>query len=139
MDLQISAIADYAADYNGKLVLNGAFDTLAARSFPVTHPNCALALRFCLTHEDIGDHKLSISIIDEDGKVIDPKMPIKGDFPVQIPENVAFNTRNLVINLNGLKFEQAGIYSVDINIDEELVSRLPIQVVAVDEKGQPIA
>jgi len=139
MDLQISALADYAADYNGKLVLNGAFDTLAARNFPVVHPNAALALRFCLTPEDNGPHKLSIAIIDEDGKAIDAKMPIKGDFPVEIPEEVPFATRNLVINLSGLKFTQAGIYSVDIHIDEELVSRLPLRIVEVDEKGNPVA
>lgn len=138
MDIQISALADHAADYNGKLVLTGAFDTLAARKFPVVHPNCTLALRFCLTPEDNGNHTMMIAIIDQDGRAVDEKMPIKGDFPVEIPEELPFATRNLVINLAGLKFETAGIYSVDIHMDNELVSRLPLRIVAVDEKNQPV-
>ena len=32
MDIQIATLCDFAADYNGKLVISGTFDTLAARS-----------------------------------------------------------------------------------------------------------
>ena len=49
MDIQIATLCDHAADYNGKLVITGTFDTLAARALPVVHPSCALALRFCFT------------------------------------------------------------------------------------------
>ena len=60
MDIQVAVLCDYAADYQGKLCVQGAFDTLFARQFPVIHPACALALRLCLTPEDSGDHKLGI-------------------------------------------------------------------------------
>ena len=44
MDIQIATLCDFAADYNGKLVVSGTFDTLAARALPVVHPSCALAM-----------------------------------------------------------------------------------------------
>jgi hypothetical protein len=139
MDIQIAALCDHSADYNGKLVVTGAFDTLAARALPVVHPNCALALRFCFTQEDAGRHKLSINIIDEDGKSLDSQnMPIEPEFEVQLPPNVPFLTRNLIMNLQGLRFPNAGIFSVDIGCDGELLMRLPLRIVQVDQaEGQP--
>ena len=137
MDIQIAALCDYAADYNGKLVVTGAFDTLAARAVPVVHPSCALALRFCFTQEDAGRHKLSINIIDEDGSSLDPEnMPIEPEFEVQLPPNVPFLTRNLIMNLQGLRFPTAGIYSIDIGCDGELLMRLPLRIVQVQNEGQ---
>lgn len=135
MDIQIATLCDHAADYNGKLVITGSFDTLAARTLPVVHPMCALALRFCFTQEDAGRHKLSINIINEDGESLDPKnMPIEPEFEVKLPPNTPFLTRNLIMNLQGLRFATAGIYSVDIGCDGELVMRLPVRIVKVDQQ-----
>ena len=134
MDIQIATLCDFAADYNGKLVVSGTFDTLAARSLPVVHPACALALRFCFTQEDAGRHQLSINIIDEDGVSLDPaNMPIKPEFDVQLPKNAPFLTRNLVMNLQGLRFPEDGIYSIDIGCDGEILVRLPLRVVQVQQ------
>lgn len=138
MDIQIASLCDFAADYNGKLVVSGTFDTLAARALPVVHPMCALALRFCFTQEDVGRHKLSINIINEDGDSLDEKnMPIEPEFEVQLPPNTPFLTRNLIMNLQGLRFQKDGIYSVDIGCDGELVMRLPIRIVKVEQPGVP--
>jgi hypothetical protein len=122
------------------LVISGTFDTLAARALPVVHPACSLAIRFCFTQEDEGRHQLSINIINEDGDSLDPNnMPIKPDFEVKLPSNVPFITRNIVMNLQGLRFPEAGIYSVDIGCDEEILVRLPLRIVQVTQgpNGQP--
>ncbi len=140
MDIQIATLCDFAADYNGKLVISGTFDTLAARALPVVHPSCALAMRFCFMQEDKGKHKLSINIIDEDGESLDPNnMPIEPDFDVQLPKDVPFLTRNIVMNLQGLKFPSDGIYSIDIGCDGELLVRLPLRVVQVNQDGSKMA
>jgi hypothetical protein len=139
MDIQIATLCDFAADYNGKMVLSGTFDTLAAKALPVVHPQCCLALRLCITPEDNGAHKFSVNIIDADGKSLDKNMPINADMPVELPDNVPFMTRNLVLNLQGLKFPVDGFYSIDISIDEELVQRLPLRIVKVDEDQKPTA
>jgi hypothetical protein len=133
MDIQIATLCDFAADYNGKLVVSGTFDTLAARALPVVHPACSLAMRFCFTQEDVGKHKLSINIINEDGESLDPDhMPIEPEFEVKLPNDAPFNTRNMVMNLQGLRFHQDGIYSVDIGYDGELMMRLPLRVLKVN-------
>ncbi|MBR5886977.1 MAG: hypothetical protein IKZ07_02095 [Akkermansia sp.] len=135
MNIQTAVLCDYAADYQGKLCIQGAFDTLFARQFPVIHPACALALRLCFESEDCGDHKLGISIADEDGEPLDKeRMPIVGDLKVALPEGVSFFTRNLIMNFQGLKFEKDGVYSVDVTLDGELISRTPIRLVKVDNQ-----
>ncbi len=135
MDFQVSTLCDYAADYQGKLCVQGAFDTLFARQTPVVHPSCALALRITLTPEDEGDHKLGISIVDEDGEALDKeRMPITGDLHVQLPEGASFFTRNLIMNFQGLTFEKAGTYSVDISLDGEILTRVPLRVVLVQQE-----
>ena len=134
MDIQIATLCDFAADYNGKLVISGTFDTLAARALPVVHPACALAMRFCFTPEDSGRHQLSITIINEDGEALDPNnMPIKPEFEVQLPKNAPFVTRNIVMNLQGLRFPTSGIYSIDIGCDDEILMRLPLRIVQVTQ------
>ena len=137
MDIQIATLCDFAADYNGKLVISGTFDTRAARALPVVHPACALAMRFCFTQEDNGRHKLSINIINEDGESLDPNnMPIKPDFDIQLPNGAPFLTRNMVMNLQGLRFPDDGIYSIDIGYDDEILIRLPLRVVKVNAEGK---
>ncbi len=137
MDIQVAVLCDYAADYQGKLCVQGAFDTLFARQLPVIHPACALALRVCLVPEDAGDHKLGITIVDEDGTALDPeRMPLIGDLKVALPEGAAFLTRNLIMNFQGLKFEKAGNYSLDITLDGECVSSTPLRLVLVPQGEQ---
>ena len=140
MDIQIATLCDFAADYNGKLVISGTFDTLAARAVPVVHPSCALAMRFCFTPEDAGRHKLSINIINEDGEPLDPQnMPIEPEFEVQLPSGAPFLTRNVILNLQGLRFANAGIYSVDLGCDGELLMRLPLRIVHVQQPQAELA
>ncbi|MDE0826040.1 MAG: hypothetical protein OSA48_04440 [Akkermansiaceae bacterium] len=135
MDIQIATLCDFAADYNGKMVISGTFDALAAKALPVVHPQCVLAMRICMTPEDSGDHDMTINIIDADGGSLDPKnMPVKIKMPVKVPESMSFVTRNFVMNFQGLRFPTAGIYSVDVSVDEELVARLPLRIVQVPEQ-----
>lgn len=140
MDFQVSTLCDYAADYQGKLCIQGAFDSLFSRQFPVVHPACSLALRICLGPEDQGEHKLAITIVDEDGKALDAeRMPIEGNMQVSLPEGVSFMTRNLIMNFQGLRFEKEGTYSVDISVDGELATRIPLRLLKVDQQAQPEA
>ncbi len=135
MNIQTAVLCDYAADYQGKLCIQGAFDTLFARQFPVIHPSCALALRLCFESEDCGDHKLGISIADEDGEPLDKEhMPYVGDLKVALPEGVSFFTRNLIMSFQGLRFEKDGVYSVDVTLDGELISRTPLRLVKIDNQ-----
>ena len=135
MDIQIATICDFAADYNGKMVVSGTIDVLAAPALPIVQPHCCLALRLCITPEDNGAHKFTVNIIDGDGKSIDAKMPIKADMPVDLPEDVPFLHRNLILNLQGLKFNEVGVYFIDVSIDGDVIQRLPLRIIKVDAKN----
>lgn len=137
MDIQIATLCDFAADYNGKMVISGTFDTLAGPAMPLVHPSCVLAMRLCITPEDKGNHSFTVNIIDADGKSLDEKMPIEADMPIDLPDNVPFMTRNLILNLQGLQFPEDGIYSIDISVDDELEKRVPLRIVKIDPQNQP--
>ena len=70
------------------------------------------------------------------------KMPINADMPIELPEDVPFVHRNLILNLQGLKFPEAGVYFIDISIDDELAQRLPLRIVKIDaskQQDQPVS
>ncbi|MEM6911707.1 MAG: hypothetical protein AAF555_08985 [Verrucomicrobiota bacterium] len=130
MDIQIATLCDSAADYQGKLCILGSFDTLAAPQTPVVHPQCALAIRICFLPEDEGHHKFRIRFVNADGQGVTPA--IEPDIDVSLPDNTYYLTRNLVINLQQLKFEQAGQYSVEIASNDTILKQLPLRVVQVN-------
>ncbi len=138
MELQVATLCDAAADYGGKLTLMGAFDTIAGRgSFPIVHPHCSLALRICFRAEDEGPQKLTVNIIDADGKSIVPSF--EPQFEVQLPSPDAFFvTRNLVINMQRLKFPNQGHYAIDIRCDGIMLGSIPLRVILIDDKGRPV-
>ena len=136
MDIQIATLCDFAADYNGKMVVSGTIDVLAAPALPIVQPHCCIALRLCITPEDNGSHKFTVNIIDGDGKSIDTKMPIRADMPVDLPEDVPFLHRNLILKLQGLKFNEVGVYFIDVSIDGDVIQRLPLRVIKMDAKNK---
>ena len=126
MELQIAALCDAAADYEGKLSILGAFDAIVAQQFPILHPQCSIALRMAFRKEEEGLHNLVVKFGDEDGRPIVPQ--IETQFEVRLPRDFFFATRNLVLNLQRLKFDNPGLYSVDLYIDGTSIASLPLQV-----------
>lgn len=131
MNLQVAVLCDAATEDSGKLNLLGAFDTIYTRELPAAHPQCSIALRVSFDHEDEGDHQLRLSFVDADGASIMPPMEI----PVQIglAEDAHFGTRNFVVNIQQLKFEQPGLYSIDVTWDDAPEASIPLVVKLSEE------
>src|SRR5688500_15346917 len=127
MDIQAAVLCDSATDYREKLCILGTFDTIITNTWPSTHTHCSIAIRIVFRDTDEGPHKLKLRLINEDGKNILPN--IEPELHVKLPENVYFYSRNLIFNLQQIKFEQAGLYSIDIMFDDLKISRIPLQVV----------
>ncbi len=127
MNVQVAVLCDAATDDNGKLNLLGAFDTILTPQLPAVHPQCSIALRITFYQEDEGQHKLRVNFVDADGRSIMPNFPA---LPVQVvlPEETHFVTRNFIVNLQHIKFDQPGLYSVDVFVDEEQIVRIPLLV-----------
>jgi len=127
MNIQVAVLCDAATDDNGKLNLLGAFDTIYARELPAVHPQCSVALRVTFFSGDEGKHTLRLNFVDADGGSIMPDFP---PIPVEVvlPDDVHFGTRNFIINIQQLKFEEPGLYSVDISLDDQSAANIPLLV-----------
>jgi hypothetical protein len=135
VEIEIFALCDAATDYSGKLNLLGTFDFIWAKQFPATHPHCSVALRVRFERIEEGDHRVRISIVDEDGKPIGPS--VDGGIGVKFPPNLPSICANMVLNITGMKFEKPGWYSIDLAIDNRHEKSLPLTVSLVEPKPQP--
>jgi hypothetical protein len=126
MNLEILTICDAAVDYSGRLSILGAFDVIHAHRFPAVHPHCSVAMRIRFDHMEAGSHPFVLNIIDADGKNIIP--PIQGNMEVKMPPGFVSSAVNVVLNLQGLKFDRPGEYSLNFEMDAEPVAYLPIFV-----------
>ena len=126
MDIQVAALCDSAADYEGKLCVLGVFDTIVAGSLPAIHPQCSVALRILFRKEEEGFHTVRVLFVDEDGHSIVP--PMETAFEVELPEDLFFSTRNLILNLQQLPFAHAGAYSIDVTVNTRQMASIPLQV-----------
>jgi hypothetical protein len=127
MDVQVAVLCDSAADYNGKLCVLGAFDTIGVRQLPAVHPHCSIALRIVFRDDEEGPHQFKLTLIDEDGRSLLPKMDPA--LEVRMPPNMFFVSSNIVFNLQGMKFEKTGQYSIDVTLDGKMIARIPLQVI----------
>jgi hypothetical protein len=134
MNIQVAVLCDAATEDHGKLNLLGAFDTIYTQQLPATHPQCSVALRVTFSHEDEGEHKLGLNFVDADGKSI--MQPIELGLNVVLPSGDShFGTCNFINHFQHLKFENAGLYSIDILFDGQAQASVPLLV----KKVQPPA
>jgi hypothetical protein len=130
MNIQVAVLCDAVTDDNGKLNLLGAFDTIYAPELPATHPQCAVALRVTFMSGDEGERKLKLNFVNADGHGIMP--PIEVPVAVALPDDSHFLTRNFIVNIQGLKFAEAGLYSVDVRLDDKSQGNIPLSVKLVE-------
>jgi hypothetical protein len=127
MDIEAFLLCDAATDQQGKLNVLGAFDTIWTRKLPAIHPACAVAARIRFEKVEEGNHPIRICIIDEDGKSIFPKLD--GNVNVRIiGDDVSSGVTNIVLNIQRLKLEKYGSYSIDLAIDNQIKGSLPFHV-----------
>lgn len=137
MEILTAVLCDSAEDYNGKLCILGTFDSIYVRRLPIRHPQCCIALRILFEEGDVGAHRFSFRMIDADGKSIFPIEEIKAEVRIKmIPENTYFLTKNLILNLSNLEVKHTGQYSLDVRINDEMVRRIPFQVIGMKESGE---
>ena len=127
MNIQVAVLCDAATDDNGKLNLLGAFDTIYTQQLPAIHPQCSIAMRVTFQGGDEGKHTLQLSFVDADGRSIMSNFP---PIPVEVllPDDMHFGTRNFIVNIQQLKFDRPGIYSIDISLDDQPQASIPLMV-----------
>jgi hypothetical protein len=126
MHVQVAVLCDAATDENSKLNLLGAFDSIYVRALPAVHPQCSVALRVTFFSPDEGNHNLKLSFVDADGRCIMP--PLSFAIEVTLPGDAHFGTRNFIFNMQQLKFDQPGLYSLDVTLDDQSLASIPLLV-----------
>lgn len=126
MNVQVAVLCDAATDYGGKLNILGTFDTVLARQMPATHPHCAVALRVVFGRSEEAKHKLRLDFIDADGRPVIPH--VEFPFEVSLSADAIQSSRNFVVNIQNLKFEQPGHYAVTLAVDGRILANIPLHV-----------
>lgn len=126
MQIEIFSLCDAATADFGKLSILGAFDAIGAVKTPTVHPQCAIALRVRFSRIEKGEHKVAVSFIDIDGKNVIP--PAQGVITMNFSEEQGSGSANLILNIQGLKLEKFGEYSIDLAIDGQQKASLPFFV-----------
>ncbi|MBA7614525.1 hypothetical protein ES703_21791 [subsurface metagenome] len=126
MNIEAFLLCDCATDQRGKLNVLGAFDSIYAKKTPIVHPACTVATRIRFDRIEEGEHKVSIAVIDQDGKAIVPRL--NGNISVKVRPDAGSSVVNLILNLQRLKFEDYGEYRIDLAIDGKVEGSLPFSV-----------
>lgn len=137
MNVQVAVLCDAATDDNGKLNLLGAFDTICARELPAVHPQCSVAVRLTFFSGEEGRHTLRVNFVNADGRSIMPDFPT---IPVDIalPGDTHFATRNFILNIQHLKFEEPGPYSVELIVDDQVQTSIPLMIKLMTPETPPL-
>lgn len=137
MQIQVAVLCDAATDNSGKLNILGTFDTIFTSQLPAVHPQCAIALRLMFEKAEEGRHEVRLDFVDEDGKPL-TKDPIVQPVDVQVPEETIFLSRNFIVNIQNLRFEKEGLYSINVALDGREEGSIPL-LVRIPPKAAPTA
>jgi hypothetical protein len=127
MRVEIFTLCDAATtDAAGKLNILGSFDRLNAREAPVTHPQCALALKLRFERLEEGQKRIRIAFVDSDGASVMPTLDTTTQ--VQFRPDDSSATASLVLVIQQLKLPTFGEYSLDLAVDDRHEASIPLLV-----------
>lgn len=115
MKVDLALVCDYALiDQYGKLSVMGIFEHVWVQHFPVVHPRLHLVMRLKGRRTEIGEHQVSIRLVDEDDKEI-----INGDGTVNFSEPPAgvLDIEAGTVLVFDVPFEHEGPYRFEIAVD----------------------
>lgn len=126
MKVDLALACDYAIiDQYGKLSVLGIFEHIWVQEFPVVHPRLHLVMRLKGRRTEIGDHEVSIRLVDEHGEEI-----ISGDGTVTFSEPPAgvVEIEAGTVLLFDVPFERPGKYTFEIAVDDSVEASVSITV-----------
>jgi hypothetical protein len=127
MKVEIFTLCDAATtDAAGKLNILGSFDRLNAREAPVTHPQCALAIKLRFERLEQGQKRIRIAFVDSDGASVMPTLDATTQ--VQFRPDDSSATTSLVLVIQQLRLPKFGEYSIDLAVDDSHEASIPLLV-----------
>ena len=114
---------DVRREDNGKFILVGLFETIGAKKFPAIHPT--LFIMNCWT-SGIGNFRQRSRIISKNGDILAEDR--ETTFALQDLKA----KHRVIARFNGLKFDSAGEYAVEVLLNGDLKVRYPLLVKEVE-------
>lgn len=128
-ELQFTVICDdIRREDNGKLILLGLFELIAARTFPAVHPRLFIANRWCKWD---GRFKEKTRIVYTETKEV-----IVESAEVEVELTDFSNHHTVLSQFDNVKFPGPGKYFVEVLLNNELFRYFPINLITM---GQPAA
>lgn len=134
MKVELFAMCDAATDSAGKLNILGVFDTIGAYQTPITQPRCAIAMKLRFERIERGEHRIKLNIIDQDGKLVIPSLD--GPLNITFPDAVPSGTAQLILDLQNLRFDKFGEFSIDLAVDGRQEASIPLFIRQVSAPPQ---
>jgi hypothetical protein len=133
MKLSTFLLADHAEAVNGKLyVVGGAWNRIAASSFPATHNHVSVAAVIHVPWEVTNQsHTIELRLVDSDGGPVIPE-PVHGSFEAGRPPGMRPGDEQLVVlvfNFEGLVFERPGTYEFHLLVNGDETGLIRFDVV----------
>ncbi len=120
--LKLGLLCDYAlTSQDGKLSVLGIFSQINLGTLPGASPPFFVVVILTL---DAGTYAVRFGIADPSGQQILPEPPPPFDVEVEMPGT----DTNLVIQLNNLPLNRAGIYQIQLFVDGRIVHSIPLNV-----------
>jgi hypothetical protein len=123
VSINVATFCDSASDDNGKLSLEGAFDTVFASQFPAVHPRCSLAVRLTFAQKQLGSHNVRVRFLGSDGNSFFSDVETHIDAK-SVELGATTTANNLIINISQLQFPKQGLYFVELWLDAKLLTTL---------------
>lgn len=126
MHISFAVFADGAnLSQEGKLNVLGVFDALAVGGFPAVHPRTHFVVRLKGTTDDAGAHRLSFAWVSPSEEIM---WSSDGELNVAPGPNPAFEMDLPIIAVIDLPLNQAGLYTMQVSLDDELVAEVRLHV-----------
>jgi len=124
--LDFAVVADYAlVDQAGKLSVMGMFQHIWVQQFPAMHPRLHLVMRLKGKRTEVGDHAVSIRLLDEqDNEILGGNGGVRFDEP---PAGVTELEAGAILVFD-VPFPHAGTYRFEITIDGARQASVPVTV-----------
>ena len=81
--------------------------------------------------DEKGTHKIVVNFVNADGKHIMPTL--NGNMNINFPDTQRSAAANLILNLQNLKFEKYGEYSIDLGVNGRNEFSTPLYVKEVQK------
>ncbi|MBM3925370.1 MAG: hypothetical protein FJ320_05190 [SAR202 cluster bacterium] len=129
MEVTLALLADAAnISQQGKLNILGAFNQIFAQTFPATHPELQLVVRFEADASEKGLEKtVKIVLLDPNGKFVREE-GISLKLPPVWESGQKFGAI-LVKSIKRMEFDHPGTYELTILVDDDQKKKIQFQVV----------